>query len=334
MDGDALRSLLVAAFKNRRQVLVKGKPGCGKTFIVNEAATMAGMNLILTHPAISDPTDFKGFPKTHADGDHATFLPFGEVWKAIKSEKPTVFFIDDLGQASESTLKALMQLLHGRRLNGHFIPDHVVFCGATNNIGDKAGVTGILEPVKSRFHTIVELETSLDSWCGWALKRTPPIPIELIAYLRSCPKALNEFAPTKELTNTPCERNWEHCADWLNDGVRTFEVLAGCVGKGRATEYLAFEDMAKNAPSLDAILMNPDTEPVPDDSHPAMRYLVATGLAFRAKRVNMDKIARYLNRMPQPFRVLCYRDAFQRDREIAKTAAFVAWARDEGKDFI
>jgi hypothetical protein len=334
MDGDSLRTLLCAAFKNKRQVLVKGPPGCGKTYIIEEAAKLVNMDVILFHPAMSDPTDAKGMPRVHADGDHATFLPFGDVWRAIKSTKPTVFFMDDLGQGSESVMKALMQLVWGRRLNGHTIPDHVVFCGATNDVGHKAGVTGIIEPLKSRFHTIVELECSLDSWCGWALKKVPAIPIELIAFLRSVPAALNEFTPTKELTNSPSPRNWEHFADWLNDGVRTFEVLAGCVGKGRATEYLAFEDMCKNAPSLDAILMNPDTEPVPDDEHPAMRYLVSTGLAARAKRANMDKIARYLNRMPQPFRVLCYRDAFTRDKDIAKTAAFVGWATDEGKDFI
>jgi hypothetical protein len=335
MDGDSLKSLLVSAFKNRRQVLVKGKPGCGKTFIVKESADTAGMDMILTHPAISDPTDYKGFPVKAED--HATFLPFGDIWKAIKSEKPTVFFVDDLGQSSDTVMKALMQLIHGRRLNGNTLPDHVVFCGATNDVGHKAGVTGILEPVKSRFHTIVELESSLDSWCGWALKRVPGIPFELIAYLRTNPKALNEFAPTKELTNTPCERNWEHFADWLNDGLslkKDFEVFAGCVGKGRATEYSAFEDLAKNAPSIDAILMNPDTEPVPDDSHPAIRYLVATGLAARAKKQNMGKVMRYLNRMPQPFRVLCIRDAHARDRDIAKTAEVVAWSLDEGKDFI
>lgn len=334
MDGTSLKAFLLKAFPHKLQVCVKGPPGCGKTHIIMEAAKEAGFDVILSHPAISDPTDFRGFPAKDADGQHATFLPFGEVWQAIKAEKPTVFFLDDMGQASESTMKALMQLVWGRRLNGFTLPDHIVFCAATNDIGNKAGVTGILEPVKSRFHTIVALETSLDSWCGWALRRNPPIPIELIAFLRSCPKALNEFTPTRELTNSPCERNWSHFADWLNAGIRTFEVLAGCVGKGRATEYLAFEDMAKNAPSLNAILINPDTEPVPDDSHPAMRYLVATGLAARAKRQNMDRVARYLLRMPQPFRVLCYRDAFQRDSEIAKTAAFVAWATDEGKDFI
>ena len=334
MDGDGLRTLLCAAFKNRRQVLVKGKPGCGKTYLIGEAAQIVGMDLLVSHPAMEDPTDQKGMPAIHPDRDHATFLPFGNLWNAIKSTRPTVFLADDLGQASESVMKSYMQVVYGRRINGYKIPEHVVFAGATNDVGQKSGVTGILEPLKSRFHTIVELETSLDSWCGWALKRTPPIPIELIAFLRSVPAALDEFTPTKELTNSPSPRNWEHFADWLNDGVKTFEVLAGCVGKGRATEYLAFEDMAKNAPSLDAILMNPDTEPVSNDEHMAIRYLVATGLAARAKRVNMDKIARYLNRMPQPFRVLCYRDAFQRDREIAKTAAFVAWAQDEGKDFI
>ena len=66
-------------------------------------------------------------------------------------------FLDDLGQAPMSVQAAAMQLILARRINGFKISDKVIFMAATNRREDKAGVTGILEPVKSRFAWIVEL---------------------------------------------------------------------------------------------------------------------------------------------------------------------------------
>jgi len=51
-----------------------------------------------------------------------------------------------------------MQLILGRCINGHKVSDHVTFLAATNKKSDRAGVSGILEPVNSRFAAIVELQ--------------------------------------------------------------------------------------------------------------------------------------------------------------------------------
>lgn len=334
-EGSAVRPsqvvpFLANAFKHGRQVLLVGRPGAGKTDMGFQATDSVGFGLLLSHPAVSDPTDYKGLP--HDAKDHAEFLPFAELWEAMKSTKPTVFFVDDLGQAPDSVQKAMMQLLHGRRLNGHRLPDHVVFLGATNDIGQRAGVTGILEPVKSRWDTIIHVETHIDDWCQWAVKNN--MPIVLVAFLRTRPELLDKFEPTRELVNTPCPRTWAKLGQWVNDGISDYEVLAGCVGKGPATEFLAFVKLATKAPSLDAIILNPDTAPLPDADEPSLKYLVATGLSRKATKGNFERITKYLYRMEQPFRVMCMKDTVARDSDLTKTPAFVSWACDEGKEFI
>ncbi len=75
----------------------------------------------------------------------------------MTATKLTACFIDDLGQATPAVQAAAMQLILARTLNGHRVSDHVVFIAATNRRTDRAGVSGILEPVKSRFATLVEL---------------------------------------------------------------------------------------------------------------------------------------------------------------------------------
>src|SRR5690606_26802195 len=144
-------------------------------------------------------TDVKGLPWI-VDGS-AHFLPFGELDRALHADKLTVWFLDDLGQASPAVQASYMQLLLARRVNGHVLSDHVTFIAATNRRTDRAGVSGILEPVKSRFTTIVELGAHLDDWCQWAISRD--IAPELISFIRFQPDLLCKFQASADLTNCP-----------------------------------------------------------------------------------------------------------------------------------
>jgi hypothetical protein len=319
-----LLDFLPKAFKVKKQVLLVGAPGVGKTDMVRESVTRAGAECLTMHPAIGEPTDFKGLPAKAQDADHATFLPYGELWELVNVRKLTVCFIDDLGQATEAVQKALMHLLRGRHVNGHHISEQVVFCGATNNVGQRAGVTGIIEPVKSRWDSIINVENDIDGWTNWAIAHD--MPAMLIAFLRTRPELLHQFEPTRELVNGPCPRTWEAFGRWINDDLRAFDVLAGAVGKGPATEYLAFEKLASTV-SLDAILLDPDNEAVPED--PSLRYAVVTGLARKASRANMERIMRYLTRLPQAFRVLGIKDARRWNQQITQTTAFTTWAASD-----
>jgi MoxR-like ATPase len=169
-----LREILILAIKNRLPILIKGRPGVGKTDIVKQAAEACNARLIISHPVVSDPTDYKGLPFADPDGKTARFLPFGDLAELRTAQEETVFFLDDLGQAPAAVQAACMQLILARRINGHQISDHVTFLAATNRREDKAGVMGILEPVKSRFSAIVELVPDALEWSEWALKENLP----------------------------------------------------------------------------------------------------------------------------------------------------------------
>jgi MoxR-like ATPase len=331
MTPKKLQEILKDAVKHGEQLLIVGPPGIGKTDIVKAVCKDLGADMIISHPAVSDPTDYKGLPFKVSDNSHAEFLPFGETWRAIQADKVTLWFIDDLGQASEAVQKALMQLLLGRKLNGHKLSDKVVFCGATNDIGHRAGVTGLLEPVKSRWDSIVNLEPSLDDWCTWAYGNGQPA--ELIAFLRNCPELLSHFEPTKALINQPCPRTWASVGRRIARNQQDFDLIAGAVGKGAAQELLAFLELAAKAPSLDAILMNPKTAPIPEK--PALLYLVAAGLSQRAKKDNFNRVYQYLLRLPQSFRTMAIKDAINRDNSLTGTDTFTAYVTSaEGKSIL
>ena len=110
MRPNELSELLIAAIQHRAPILITGAPGIGKTDIVTHAAEASGADLIVSHPVVSDPTDAKGLPWPDTDKRRATFLPFGDLARALEATRPTVWFLDDLGQAAPSVQDDAMQL--------------------------------------------------------------------------------------------------------------------------------------------------------------------------------------------------------------------------------
>lgn len=322
MSPSKLHNLLVASIKHQRRVLIKGKPGIGKSDVVGQATADCGADLIISHPAISDPTDFKGMPALTKGGAEAHFLPFGDLTSIIQATKPTVFFLDDIGQASPAVQAALMQLVLARRVNGHRVADCVTFLGATNDTSHMAAVSGMIEPLKSRWDSIVELEVSVDDWSNWALDNA--MPAELIAFLRFRPALLSDFKPTKELRNSPSPRGWASVGNWFSIAVKDLEVITGAVGEGAAVEFLAFLDLYTSLPSLDAILLDPTNAPVP--TKPGALFAVSTGLAHKATPANLERVLKYTSRLPKEFDVMTIRDALRLNKTISNSAPFTTWA--------
>ncbi len=96
------------------------------------------------------------------------------------------------------------------------------------------------------------------------------------------------------------------------------------MGNGAATEFSAFLRTFRELPNIDAILLNPHREPVPDS--PAAQYAVASALAHRASDSNFGQICAYLDRMPTEFSVLCVRDASLREPGVKHTPTYTKWA--------
>ena len=276
--------------------LLVGAPGVGKSAVVEEVAADLGCDMILSHPVVSDPTDVKGFGFPSEDKTHARFLPFGDLARALRATGPTVWMLDDLGQASPAVQAAFMQLLLARRVGEHMLPSCVSFVAATNRRGDRAGVSGILTPVKSRFASIVEVEVDYASWREWALAHD--VPALLISFLEFRPDLLHKFDPVlhgRDLANFPCPRTWEHAGKLLRLGLTDaqFALAAqGAVGEEASVALITYIKMMKaNLPSPAAVLSAPDAAPVPEA--PEILWALTTALVRLVTEKSMDGFCRY-----------------------------------------
>ena len=322
-----LKLFLAQSIAARLPILITGAPGIAKSEVVAQACALAGAGHIITNPAVEDPTVVQGFPWPQAESETATFLPFGALARALKATTLTVWNVEDLGQASPAMQAAYMQLFLARRVNGHVLPDCIVFIATTNRRTDKAGVGGLLEPIKSRFAAIVELEPDLDDWCTWALDNGVG-PMD-VAHIRFRPELLSDFQPSADLTQSPSPRTWFNAAQLfkldLPEAILR-EALIGCVGEAAALSRLTFEKMYKALPSIDAIMIDPDSALIP--SEPAALYATATALAARANPQTFANISKYCERLLTAlhgeFAALILRDCMRRDPAICQTPAFVS----------
>jgi len=328
-----LRALLERTIPAHAPVLITGAPGIGKTMCVEQACAATGAQLVTMHPVVADPTDFKGLPWATDGG--ATFLPFGELQQLINAQSLTACFLDDLGQAPPAVQAAAMQLILARRVNGHTVSDHVVFLAATNRRQDRAGVTGILEPVKSRFATIVELAPDVGDWRVWAA--SAGIRPELIAFLAFRPELLCDFKPTADMTNSPCPRTWAAVSRLLALGLPKdlqIPAIEGAVGEGAAVEFVAFMRVWQSMVSPDVVLTSPDTAPIPTET--SALYAVSVAIADRVRAASMGRYCRYLERLVKDgkgeFAAVSLKTAISRDSTLANGADYInAMSGDLGR---
>jgi len=320
MKSSEIIKRIATLMRHRKPFLLTGSPGLGKTDCIVEAAKQAGLRCIISHPVVSDPTDYKGMPAI-VDGT-AHFLPFGDLNQLIEADKPTLFFLDDIGQAPTSVQAALMQLILCRKVNGHAISEHVTFAAATNRRSDKAGVGTFITPLLDRFDQIYELEFDSNDWVGWALQNGQPEP--LIGFARWRPSLISDFKqPKDDLSKCPTPRSVAKLGDLINIGLDDFDTYKSACGEGFATEFAAFRKTRDHMPDIDGVLKDPDGSDLP--TRPDVLYATAAALAFRVTAGNFGNVLKYSERMSPEFRVMLVRDCIAKSKALESSPALTKW---------
>ena len=265
----------------------------------------------------------------------------GMMWTRVKSVSYTdaqcdTYNIEVSGSNTYSVnnvcVHNCMQLILARRINGFKISDKVIFMAATNRREDKAGVTGILEPVKSRFAWIVELVPSLDDWIDWAVEND--MPHQLISFIKWRPQLLLDFNPTSDIINSPCPRTIAHVGRILNgnppEDVRS-ELIEGAVGAGFAAEFEAFVNIYTKLPSLDDMIKNPTNIAIPEQ--PDMLYALCGLVAYGINEHNLSNLLKLIKRIPEEYQTMIMSVALAKAKKdkkdfIRHNSDFALWAKN------
>jgi MoxR-like ATPase len=301
----------------RQPAFLWGGPGIGKSAVIRQLAAALSMPLRDVRALLLDPVDLRGLPFLGNDGRSRWATP-----EFLPQDGSGILFLDELNAAPAMVQASCYQLVLDRKLGEYTLPAGWAIIAAGNRDSDRAVTTRMPTPLRNRF-VHLEFEVDMQEWSEWAIQAG--VRPEVIAFLRFRAELLNAF--DRDANAFPSPRSWEFVSRILESQPEPsieHELFAGAVGSGAATEFSAFLRMFRELPNIDAILVNPHKEPVPENA--AAQYAVASALAHRASDTNLDRICVYLDRMPTEFCVLCIRDASLREPAIRHTAAYTKWA--------
>jgi len=331
MRAPQLIEYLVHCILNRKNVLITGQPGAGKTDCGKQAAAIAKAKLLVWYPVLDDPTDYKG--AYMVENGKATFIAFREN-EEIFSEDLVVVLIDDLGQANPSVQAALMNVIHARTMYNRPIGKNVVFIATTNRRQDNSGVTVFLEPLKSKFNGgICELEVKANDWIIWAIETGQPKSLITFAQFRS--DLLEDWKPEREIRNSSSPRTFAAAGDQQNTGIskdKYFETFKATTGEIFATEYCGFLDLIGTLPTYTEIVSSPQTARIPDNR--SAKFALIGLIAENINRGTMDQAMIYLNRIELEIQAACLIQAKIRHPEIQTTAAYIDWITKNAENLV
>jgi hypothetical protein len=319
--------LLEKTIPNHIPIMVSSAPGIGKTQICQQVAKKLDHKLITIWLSTADPTDAAGLP-TIIDGK-AQFVPFKHLVEIMDASKPTVVLLDDIGQSPQSVQAAFMNLINDRKVSNRKISKHITFLAATNRRQDKAAVNGVIEPLKSRFHTIVEMRPSVNDFVRWGV--TNDLSPTLLAFCRYTDQdKLFNFDPTYDMTNSPSPRTIHHLSDLIKlnlpDDIK-LSAYSGAVGQQLADSYIAFEEIVKDLPDFRPVLFDPTNATLPDN--PAILYAMLSQVVRHVDADNFKNVKIYADRLTNnacdEFATYLMTDIFNKYDYLIETETAMDW---------
>ena len=325
MTPSKLYEALHALIRVRVPLHIWGGCGVGKSQIVAQVTDDLGYAFLDVRAVQLDPVDLRGLPRIA--GHQTEWVPP----KFLPTTGQGILFLDELTSAPQMTQAGCYQLVLDRKLGEYVLPEGWVVIAAGNPASERGVHFSMPRPLRNRF-VHLELETSLDDWCKWAIKSG--VRPEIIAFLRFKPELLHAAETNSDANAWPTPRSWEMASHVLTgvasqhktallSGASEFEaqLLDGTVGPAATSELVAFLRLFRQLPSIDDILLNPDTAPLPTET--SAQIAIATALGRAMTDSSLGRGLRYLERLPTEMRVMAVRDAARRDRAITQTPEFI-----------
>lgn len=314
----------------RHTVILLGPPGIGKSESTIRKAKEMGLEYRQWQATIEDPLELPGLPALREikgkDGQVIQTRAFRAAFEdKIPTEGKGILIIDEINSAPPLTQCSLYSLVWDRVLGGTRLGDDWMIVATGNHDKDRAVTQRMPTPLVSRMEHI-NVEPDPDSWLVMmAIEGGHDI---VRAFIKSRPDMFVTFKP--EVPGPfACPRTWTMTSKVMNAyGKETppYESLAGWVGEGPATEFLAYNSMAGKLVDPEVIIKNPTKAPIPDN--PGALYAVTTSLASKMTYTTATPIITYLERVKQvEFAVYCLASA--RDVERGRLARMSA--EEKGK---
>lgn len=301
-----------------------GPPGVGKSAVLQQIASDRGWKVIDFRASTRDSVALMGLPDI--SGDTTKWKVPDEFPQVDRDGEEGILFLDELNAAPPSMMAAMFGLVLDRKVGDYVMPAGWRVVAAGNRQSDRAAAQRMPSALANRFaHIDVDADTS-GGHDNVHIEHFNKIGVDpqLIAFLRFRPALIHNM-PKNDERAFPTPRSWEQAAKILNlPTALRLQGVSAIVGEGAAAELEGFLRVYQNLPSLDLVLANPNSAPIPED--PAARFAISAGLARKVDERSFDNGMAYMQRLPREFEIMMCVDAVRREKKLSHTQAFVDWA--------
>lgn len=332
-------------------IIGEGEPGIGKSAVRHILAKMfPDYVLAYIDCTLLDLGDFALPYVVEENGIKVTrFAPNARF--RFHEGKPVIVMLDEIGKASKAVKNVLLTLMLEHRIGDNYLPPHSRVFGSTNLMTD--GVGDMLEAhAKNRIAFVKVAKPSAGfnadgtieqgSWGEWALAND--IAPEIIAWVKQFPHCLESytdpsqrenpyiFMPTRagqsafvsprslEKASHVAKRRTE-----LGDAL-TINLLSGIIGESAARDMQAFFTVVDKMPTWDAIMADPATVKLPDNTI-AKCICVFAGIS-RVDKTTLSKFLTYIGRMDKEWQALFAKSVIKGPKQsfVVQNKDFRDWA--------
>lgn len=249
----AAKKSIQKAIQKHRPVFLWGPPGIGKSDIVKQIGEDTNREVIDVRLALWEPTDIKGIPYYNSDQGKMVWAPPSEL--PVDPESTAIIFLDELNSAPPAVQAAAYQLILNRKVGTYTLPAGVDLVAAGNRDGDRGVTYRMPAPLANRF-VHLEAKVDFDDWQEWAV--TNNIHPEVVGYVGFAKQDLYDFDPKSASKSFATPRSWSFVSELLADDDTDSDTLhnlvAGAVGDGLATKFMAHRKVAGRMPKAADIL--------------------------------------------------------------------------------
>ncbi|TDL79637.1 AAA family ATPase [Palleronia sediminis] len=271
--------------------MLHGRPGVGKTEIVQALAARHGARLHDLRLSTIEPQDLRGLPYYDHDTRRTVWFPPEDLPR--DDGRPAVLFLDELTAAAPTLQPTVYGLLQERRIGTYSLPGDSFVVAAGNTVEDGAIAYEMGSALSDRLvHMLVRADPR-----DWIERYAVGADIHpaVVAFLRTRPDLLEttEAALRRGETVAATPRAWTRVSrivaavpDRRQRGV----MIAGTIGAATAAEFALVADEIEAALQLDALMDTPrrDRAPLYPETLHGLTALVYA-LAARASEPTLER---------------------------------------------
>jgi hypothetical protein len=308
--------------KQKIPAFLWGAPGIGKSSIVRQIASEAGIGFVDLRLSLMDPTDLKGIPFYDKEAHTALWAPPA----FLPRDGSGILFLDELNTAPPAVQASAYQLILDRRVGEYELPKGWAIVAAGNRESDRGVVYRMSAPLANRF-VHLEMEVSVDDWRDWAYMAG--LDERVIAFIGYKNEELFTFDPALNEKSFATPRSWEFVHNILQSGMGEhllLDAIGGAIGRERAVEFLSFAKVMHRLPDLDAILKE-GRGAYPDEV--SVLYALSAGLVSKVlsdpSGERVDNLLRYTIDLQSEFAVMIVQDLKRAGVVMDHSEAFGDW---------